>query len=290
VKVLITGASGQVGSALQASVPSGIELLATSHAQLDIGDASAVGQAVADFAPAVIINAAAYVAVDKAETEPETALAINTDAPRHLARAAEKISGCRLIHISTDYVFDGRQAAPYRPGDAPHPLGVYGRSKLEGERAVLGVLADRAVILRTAWVYAPQGRNFVLSMLRLMRERPEVRVVSDQTGSPTAASSTATALWAIAQRPDVRGILHWTDAGTVTRCDFAAAIAEEALRAGLLSVPVRVTPIATTDAPGVAPRPAHSVLDIGETVAKLGIDPRPWRVALRATLAQLGSR
>jgi dTDP-4-dehydrorhamnose reductase len=287
MRVLITGASGQVGRSLLASAPPDVELRALSHAELDIGDAGAVRLAVAAFKPALIINAAAYTAVDKAESEPDLAGAINSQGPRHLAQAAQALPGCRMLHISTDYVFDGSAAKPYRPSDPTNPLSVYGRSKLLGEQSVHELLGERAVILRTAWVYAAQGKNFLLTMLRLMRERGAVRVVADQLGTPTTADTIARALWALAQRADIHGILHWTDAGEATWCDFAVAIAEEAHAAGLLSGEVQVTPITTADYPTPAHRPANSRLDCRDSIAQLGITPPPWRVDLRATLAQL---
>jgi dTDP-4-dehydrorhamnose reductase len=287
VRVLITGASGQVGGSLLRSLPPGIESHAPTREQLDIGDARAIHSAMTAFKPELIINAAAYTAVDKAESEPFLADAINAQAPQHLAEAAHTLDGCRLMQLSTDYVFDGRGPDPYRPVDPPHPLSVYGRTKLAGEQAVLGVLGNRAVVLRTAWVYAAQGRNFLLTMLRLMRERGAVRVVADQKGSPTAAFSIARALWRIAELPRVHGILHWTDAGVASWYEFARAIAEDALVAGLLSRPVEVTPISTADYPTAAHRPANSVLDTGASVAQLGLKPEPWRHNLRATMANL---
>jgi dTDP-4-dehydrorhamnose reductase len=287
MKVLITGASGQVGSALRASLPVQFEPRLLTRQQLDIADADAVRTEVAGFQPALIINAAAYTAVDKAESEPELAGAINARGPRHLAQAAQAIPGCRLLHISTDYVFDGAASEPYKPGDATNPLSVYGRTKLEGERAVLEVLGGRAVVLRTAWVYAARGKNFLLTMLRLMRERGLVRVVADQLGAPTVADSIAGALWAIAQRPNIQGILHWTDAGKASWCDFASAIAEDARAAGLLTTAVQVVPITTADYPTAAHRPANSVLDCSEAIAQLGLGPKPWRVNLRTTLAAM---
>jgi dTDP-4-dehydrorhamnose reductase len=286
-KVLVTGASGQVGSALMHSAPPGTELRALSRGELDIGDASAVRAAVADFQPQLIINAAAYTAVDKAESEPDPADAINAQAPRHLAEAAKAIPGCRLLHISTDYVFNGRATQPYQPADPTDPLSVYGRTKLAGEHAVLGVLAERGVVLRTAWVYAPQGKNFLLTMLRLMRERGAVRVVADQKGTPTAASSIARALWRIAELPGIHGVLHWTDGGVASWYQFACAIAEDALAAGLLSQPATVTPITTAEYPTAAHRPANSVLDTRATIEKLDIKPPPWRDNLGITLEQL---
>jgi dTDP-4-dehydrorhamnose reductase len=289
MKVLITGASGQVGRALQESAPSEVALRALTRSDLDISDARAVQTAVTAWQPAVIINAAAYTAVDKAESEPEASLAINADGPRHLAQAALGIPGCRLMHISTDYVFDGGSAEPYGPADPTHPLSVYGRGKLLGEQAVMEILADRGVILRTAWVYAAQGKNFLLTMLRLMRERGAVRVVADQFGSPTSADSIARALWVIAGHPEVHGVLHWTDAGKTTWYDFARAIAEEGAAAGILPPAIEVTAITTAQYPTAARRPASSVLDTRRSVEILGIAPPPWRAQLRATLARLAS-
>ncbi len=286
-KVLITGASGQVGSALVASAPPQAELRALGRKELDVGDAAAVRAAVADFQPQLIINAAAYTAVDKAESEPDLADALNAQAPRHLAEAARDMDGCRLLHISTDYVFIGRAARPYLPSDVTDPLSVYGRTKLAGERAVLGVLGERAVVLRTAWVYAPQGKNFLLTMLRLMRERGAVRVVADQKGTPTAAASIARALWKIAELPEMHGVHHWTDDGVTSWYEFAVAIAEDALAAGVLSQPASVTAITTAEYPTVAHRPANSALDTRATVKQLGIAPTQWRQSLRSTLAEM---
>jgi dTDP-4-dehydrorhamnose reductase len=289
VKVLIAGASGQVGRALLNSAPRDIELRALTRAQLDISDADAVRVAVAEFEPALIINAAAYTAVDRAESEPELAAAINGLGPTNLVQAARLIPSCRLFHISTDYVFDGRAAEPYRPQDLTNPLSVYGRTKLQGETAVLEILPDRAMVLRTAWVYAARGKNFLLTMLRLMRERGSVHVVADQRGTPTAADSIARALWALLPRPDVLGVVHWTDAGTASWYEFALAIAEDGYAAGLLRDPAQVTAITTADYPTPAHRPASSVLDTRESSARIGLTPTPWRQALRATLAELTS-
>jgi dTDP-4-dehydrorhamnose reductase len=287
MRVLITGASGQLGSALVHSAPPRTDLRALSRAELNIDDAAAVRAAVADFQPQLIINAAAYTAVDKAEAEPELAEAINAQGPRHLAEAAGTLPGCRLLHISTDYVFNGRASEPYQPSDSTDPLSVYGRTKLTGEHAVLGVLAERAVVLRTAWVYAAQGKNFLLTMLRLMRERGVVRVVADQNGTPTAAASIARALWRIAELPGVHGVLHWTDAGVASWYQFACAIAEDALAAGLLSQAVTVTPITTAEYPTAAHRPANSVLDCRASIEALDIEPPHWRQSLGTTLGQL---
>ena len=276
-----------MGRALLASAPQRIWLRACAHVDLDISDARTVAAAVSAFAPDLIINAAAYTAVDKAESEPAAAAAINADGPKFLAQAALDVPGCRLLHISTDYVFDGRKPEAYRPDDPTGPMSVYGVTKLAGEQAVREILADRSVILRTAWVYAAAGRNFVLTMLRLMNERGAVRVVADQWGCPTSADSIARACWAIGGRPSVHGTLHWTDAGRASWCDFARAIAEEALALGLLPAPVSVTPISTAEYPTPARRPANSVLESQSTVAQIGVTPRPWREELRATLLRI---
>jgi dTDP-4-dehydrorhamnose reductase len=284
---MITGASGQVGRALVASVPPSLEARAFTRAQLDISDSDAVHAAVGSYRPALIINAAAYTAVDKAETESQSAAAINAEGPGNLARAALAVPGSRLIHISTDYVFDGTGVQPYKPTDPTNPVSVYGRTKLQGEQAVLAALRERAVVLRTAWVYGAEGKNFLLTMLRLMREHGAVRVVNDQQGTPTTAASIARAIWAIASRPDIHGIVHWTDAGTASWYDFAVAIAEEGRAAGLLPRPIKVTGISTAEYPTAARRPANSALDTRDTIARVGLTPAPWRDNLRATLQEL---
>lgn len=284
-RVLITGARGQVGSALLTSAPLDVEVRGTAHGELDIGDAASVAEYVADFRPQVIINAAAYTAVDKAESEPDLAMRINAGGPANLARSAHQC-GARLIHVSTDFVFDGRASSPYRADDVPAPLSVYGASKLAGEREILAGLPD-AVIVRTAWVYAAQGNNFVRTMLRLMKERGQVNVISDQVGTPTSARSLACALWAFCARPDLKGVFHWTDAGVASWYDFAVAIAEESTACGLLGQDTSVNPIATRDYPTAAKRPAYSVLDHRATLLALNMRPMHWRVQLRAVLKEL---
>ncbi len=275
---LITGAGGQVGRALIDTAPAGVQAVGLVSSDLDITDAAAVGDAINRHAPTVIINAAAYTAVDRAESEAERAHAVNGAGPGIISDAA-RAAGVKLVHISTDFVFDGSSSRPWRTTDACAPLSVYGQSKLAGERQV----GDDALIVRTAWVYADEGANFVATMLRLMRERPEVRVVDDQIGTPTHALSLASAIWALADR-DVRGIYHYTDSGVASWYDFAVAIQEEAIVAGLLATAVPIMPIATADYPTPAARPAYSVLDKRETWAALGAPAPHWRVNLRAML------
>jgi dTDP-4-dehydrorhamnose reductase len=286
VKVLIAGAGGQIGRALVATAPREVRISAPARAELDLTRPDTVGRVLGAEAPHLVINAAGYTAVDRAETEPEAAAAVNDRGAGVLARAAGAV-GARMLHYSTDYVFDGSRRRPYTPGDSPNPLSVYGATKLAGERAVLAALGDRAVVVRTAWVYAPEGRNFLLTMLRLMNERDEVRVVSDQIGTPTSASSAARVAWALATQSEVHGILHWTDEGTATWFDFATAIREEARGLGLLSREVTVRPIATADYPTPARRPGYSVLDCSRAEAATGVRREPWRTALRRAMAEI---
>jgi dTDP-4-dehydrorhamnose reductase len=286
VKVLIAGAGGQIGRALVATAPRGLRIVALARDQLDVSREASVHRAVKAEAPEVLINATGYTAVDRAEAEPEQAWAVNERGAGHLAEAAAAV-GARMVHFSTDYVFDGSQRRPYTPADPPNPLNVYGASKLAGERAVLAALGSQAAVIRTAWVYAAEGRNFLLTMLRLMKERDELRVVSDQIGTPTSAVSAARAAWAVAARADVQGVLHWTDAGVASWFDFAVAIAEAAGGVGMLSRAIPIRPIATEEFPTPARRPRYSVLDCTETLAVTGLTPDHWRIALRRTLEEL---
>lgn len=284
MKALITGAGGQLGQALIAAAPEGWTPRAPLRAELDIGDAAAVAAAVDDFAPDLIFNAAAYTAVDRAESERDLAFRINGDGAGHLAAAAAR-RGVRLVHVSTDFVFDGESGRPYRPTDPTAPLGVYGASKLAGEVAVAEACPE-ALIVRTAWVYGARGANFLNTMLRLMASRPELGVVADQIGAPTSTASLAGALWRLADL-GAAGVWHYTDAGVASWYDFAQAIAEEALAAGVLGSAAAVKPITTADYPTPARRPAYSVLDKTATFALLGEAAPHWRVGLRRELARM---
>jgi len=284
VRVVLTGASGQVGRALTLLAPAGVSVQGLTHAELDVTDADAVSRTLAQQRPDLIINAAAYTAVDRAEDEPERAQAVNADGPAYLARAA-RAHGARLIHISTDFVFDGAASEPYTPQAPTHPLNVYGRSKRAGEERLLALAPGNALVLRTSWVYAAWGANFVQTMLRLMRERGAVRVVADQLGTPTSARSLARAIWQISARPELAGIHHWCDAGVTSWYEFALAIAEEGRRSGLLEKAVSVTPIGTDEYPSRARRPRYSVLDT-RSLAVLGA-ARPWRAELTDVLREL---
>lgn len=280
MKLLIAGADGQLGRALQAVANDAIAL---SRAQLDITDAAAVQARVAAARPDVIVNAAAYTAVDRAESAVDAAFAVNATGAANLAGAAQA-TGARLVQLSTDFVFDGLSGRPYAADAHPNPTSVYGRSKLQGEQLVQQH-CPAALIVRTAWVYAAQGQNFLRTMLRLMHERAEIRVVADQIGTPTHAASLARAILQLVQA-DARGIWHWTDAGVASWYDFATAIAEEAAAIGLIAAPVAVVPIATKDYPTPARRPPMSVLDKQPSWARIG-PARHWRAELRLALREL---
>jgi dTDP-4-dehydrorhamnose reductase len=271
MKVLVAGSGGQLGRALAASAPDGVTMIAPPEAEFDICNAAQVADVVASAAPDLLINAAAWTAVDKAEAEEAAALAVNATAVTHLASAAAR-AGARFVQVSTDYVFDGQACTPYAPDATPAPASAYGRTKLAGEAAARAA-HPAPLIVRTAWVYAAGGNNFVHTMLRLMRERDELRVVADQVGTPTHAASLARAIWALQSHG---GTFHWTDAGITSWYDFAVAIQDEALRLGLLTRAVPIIPIATADYPTPARRPAWSVLDKASSWAITG-PARHWR-------------
>lgn len=281
MKVLIVGGNGQLGKGLARTAPPEATLVSHDIDTLDITDAAAIAQVLADEAPEIVFNAAAYTAVDKAESDEAAAHAVNATAVGNLANASSEV-GARFVHVSTDFVFDGRSGVPYKPDAPTSPLGVYGRTKLAGEQAA-GV---GALIVRTAWVYAPNGNNFVRTMLRLMSERPEVRVVADQIGTPTYAPGLAAALWTMASK-GVRGIHHYTDAGACSWYDFAVAIQEEALAVGLLDTKVPVIPINASEYPTPAQRPHYSVLDKTSTFEVLGGPPPHWRENLRKMMVEI---
>jgi dTDP-4-dehydrorhamnose reductase len=286
MKVLITGAGGQVGWELQQTVSTDIEITALHRVELDIADQAAVMSVIKELQPNLVINAAAYTAVDKAEEEVDRAYKVNVDGAANIARAVEDCSA-RLIHISTDFVFDGTGTKPYLPGDEPKPSGVYGASKLQGERAVMAETSGRAVILRTAWVYSVHGSNFVKTMLRLMAEREELGVVDDQVGTPTWAKELAKTIWLIAGKTDMQGTYHWTDDGKASWYDFALAIQEEAYGLGLLQKTIPIKPIKTEEYPTPARRPAYSVLDKASTLEALDCKAPHWRESLIKMLTEL---
>ena len=284
MNVLVTGGGGQLARAVEALCPIGDAVVVRTIDELDITDPAAVHAQVASMSPDLIVNAAAYTAVDRAEEEEAVARAVNAEGPRHLAEAAA-LSGATLVHVSTDYVFDGTSSKPYRPEDQPNPLSAYGRTKLEGERAVVEVLGSEALIVRTAWLYDAVGPNFLTTMLRLMNERTEVRVVDDQRGTPTWAATLASAIWALV-RGDARGIFHVTDAGQASWYDFACKIKEVAY--GRSMIPdVTVTPIPGSEYPTPAPRPGSSVLDVRAVEPFLSSPLPQWQTNVEACIATM---
>lgn len=284
MKVLVTGAGGQLGRALVTRAPSGTEVLGATSGTLDISDRRAVIALVERERPGLILNAAAYTAVDAAESDDARAAAVNDAGTANLVAAAESV-GARLAHVSTDFVFGGDAGRAY-PVDAPTaPLGIYGATKLAGE----GHLRPSDLCVRTAWVYAAEGKNFARTMLRLMAEREELGVVADQIGSPTCAGDLAGALWRLALEGAV-GTYHYTNSGVASWYDFAVAIRDEAVALGLLSASAaRVKPIATADYPTPARRPHFSVLDLSRTTQFLGAAPPHWRHSLVKTLEQINT-
>jgi dTDP-4-dehydrorhamnose reductase len=283
MKVLLTGADGQTGQTLiRSALVDRCELVALSRADLDITDARAVLQLIAALKPDVIINAAAYTAVDAAESNADVAFAVNATGPENLARGAQ-IHGSHLIHLSTDFIFDGSKNLPYTPADSTGPLGVYGHSKLAGEQAVRRLLPEHSTIIRTAWLYSQYRSNFVKTMLRLMREKEQIRVVDDQIGTPCSTLTLSACINAAVEKR-ISGIFHWSDAGLASWYDFAVAIQEEALLLGLLENAIPIKPIPCSAYPTPARRPVYSVLDKRETAAALNLEPQHWRSALRGVL------
>lgn len=301
MKVLLTGAAGQLGQALRQQRPDGIELIASSRSggdgliSLNLADGAACRAAVLEHRPDWVLNSGAYTAVDKAESEPDLAAAVNAGAPRAFAQALLDTGG-RLLQLSTDFVFSGAQGHPYRPEQPRDPLGVYGASKAAGEQAVEQLLgaSGRGLILRTSWVIGPVGRNFALTMLRLHRERAvsgqAIAVVADQVGCPTSTHGLAAACWRFIERSSgqaagISPILHWSDAGAASWYDVAIAVGELGVELGLLKQAAPVQPISTADYPTPAQRPSYSLLDCADTRQQLALLPTHWRSALRQLLA-----
>lgn len=283
-KFLITGANGQVGYCLTQQLQGKHEILAVDRDELDITDQSAVKQAVENFCPDVIINAAAHTAVDRAETEVELSEAINVKGPQYLSEAANSV-GATILHISTDYVFDGQRSGKYKESDTTDPQGVYGRTKLEGERAVAAA-NDKFIVLRTAWVFGEHGNNFVKTMLRLAKTRDTLGVVADQIGGPTYAGDIARTLIQIAEKiingeAVEYGVYHFTGEPYVSWCDFAKAIFAEAISQNVLEKAPLVNAITTADYPTPAKRPANSCLDLTKIQQVFGIQPSDWQTALK---------
>jgi len=286
MRVLVTGARGQVGGEVARALAGRAEVIAHDRSTLDLADRGEIAGRVREARPDAIVNAAAYTAVDRAESDEASARAVNAVAPGILAEEARR-AGALLVHYSTDYVFDGTKRGAYVESDATGPLNVYGRTKLEGERAIAASGCAYA-ILRTSWVYGPQGGNFVRTMLRLAREREELRVVDDQRGAPTSSLQLARATIDILDRArDAPGLYHATAAGETTWLGYAQAIFDEQSRRDRAFRVPRLVAIATRDYPTPARRPANSVLDSSRLAQTFGIRLGPWRDALVETLAAL---
>lgn len=292
MKILITGANGQLGQDIQRRLAiAHNEIIALDRQNLDITQPQAIQGAIAHHNPDILINAGAYTAVDQAEREIDLAYEANTTAPKILAEAAAH-HNLGFVHISTDYVFDGKQSTPYRETDPTHPIGVYGKSKRDGEIAIAQVAQTRDLryfILRTAWVYGSYGKgNFVKTMLRLGAQREELKVVADQIGTPTWTYDIADAIAQLLMTPDwENGIYHFTNSGAASWYDFAVAIFEEAQALKIPLAIQNVVPITTPEYPTPAQRPAYSVLSSQKIRAFLASPPPQWRVSLRQMLAQL---
>jgi dTDP-4-dehydrorhamnose reductase len=283
MRVLVLG-GGQIASAVVAAAPARHEVVARARPDLDITDATAVARTLAAIKADWIVNAAAYTSVDRAEDEPEQARAVNDKAVASLASGTAR-EGSRLLHLSSDFVFNGRSGRAYLPDDAADPLSIYGATKLAGERHAIE--AGRGVVLRTSWVYASTGKNFVLTMLKLMRERGQVDVVCDQIGAPTWAAGAAAAIWGLMEANAQSGIYHWADLGVASWYDFAVAIQEEALERRLLTRAASVVPISSASYSARAQRPGFSVLDTTATRTLLKNPGEYWRHNLRKMLDEV---
>lgn len=289
MKVLITGANGQLGYALQKTAPlfigedkTTVQVIALTRAECDLSQPDALAAILNSYQPDAVINAAAYTAVDKAETDQVLANTVNALAVIAIARWCEQ-QQIPLIQVSTDFVFDGKKSSPYLPDDHTNPLGVYAQTKCAGERAALENCTSSYVV-RTGWVYCEQGANFAKTMLRLGAERASLGVVADQVGTPTYAVNLAQMIWKLLSLRPEQKIFHFSDAGVASWYDFAVAIFNEAKAQNILAAVPQVKPIATSDYPTPAQRPAYSVLDKQQTWSLLSIAPDHWRNALSQML------
>ncbi len=296
IKILITGANGQLGTELLKSIPSDVNVLPLTKAELDLYDTTACKNIIFKEQPDWVLNAGAYTAVDKAEEERVLVKRINAYSAKAFAKAIEDTNG-RLIQISTDFVFNGLKNSPYQPEDQVSPLNIYGKSKALAENATLKNLGSigRSHVLRTSWLYGPTGNNFLLTMLRLhescSNKNQPLSVVSDQIGSPTSTKSLSQAIWklisSVEKGQSIPSILHWRDSGITSWYDFAVAIGDIGLSVGLLKKAALVKPITTAEYPTAARRPSYSVLDTNQTQKALQLQTKPWREALLEVIKEL---
>jgi dTDP-4-dehydrorhamnose reductase len=285
VRTLVMGSTGQLGVELLRTAPPDFQTIGLSHRDCDITVRAKVEAAIQTHRPELVINAAAYTAVDNAESASDLAHAVNAIGAGNLARSAENALA-RIIHVSTDYVFDGTSREPYLPERVPNPISVYGASKLAGEQEVQRY-SPSCLIIRSGWLYASHGKNFLRTILSSLQAGKPLRVVSNLTGVPTSARSLALTIWESASRPEVRGIHHWVDDGTASWYDFAVAIQEIAMQLGLVGKPMPITPVTWVEYGARALRPAYSVLDSRGLARAIGRQPRPWRDWLAEVLREV---
>ena len=285
MRALVTGAGGQLGVELLRTAPPGSRVSGLKHSECDIADKAAVDAAFAQIRPDVVVNAAAYNAVDDAEKNRELAYAINATGPANLASAAENL-GARVIHISTDYVFDGESKRPYQPHDPTNPLNIYGGSKLAGEQEVREASSDH-LIIRTSWLFSAYGRKFMQIVLSEMKAGRSVRAINDQVSVPTACRGLAQAIWRCAPRGGPTGVTHWVDKGKATRYDQAVAIREIALERGIIAHAEPIEGVPHSYFPSAAVRPRYSVMDGSALSGQIGQKQRPWKNWLREIIDEI---
>lgn len=296
MKVLLTGSTGQLGQALIESKPNNVDLITTNRHELDLTNSQVCINFIEDIKPSWVLNCAAYTSVDKAEGEAELAMAINSSAPQAFSKALLKTGG-KLLHISTDFVFNGNQNSPYKVSDPRSPIGIYGKSKAAGEDSIEQSFRNRnqAVILRTSWLMGNVGKNFALTMLKLHREKDEIYVISDQVGGATSTLTLSSACWKLITQSeaiiDSEGklpmIMHWCDSGIASWYDIAIAIGEIGKKIGLLDNPAKVNPISSSDYPTIVKRPRYSLLDCTESRRILNLPNIHWRAALEEVLLKV---
>lgn len=291
--IVVTGATGQLGQTLsrlwaESPLPQ-YQFEALDRSQLDISQADTAIGVLSELKPAVIINAAAYTQVDQAESDSKAAHLVNAQAAGRIAIWSAE-NGAKLIHISTDFVFDGSSKTPYRPDHQTNPLGVYGTSKLAGEHEILNQARQSSAIIRTSWLYSEYGNNFVKTMLRLMGDRDQLSVVNDQIGSPTSTLGLGTLLFAMILKDSYQGIYHWTDGGSISWHEFAQEIQVQAIQEGLLSKAIPISPISTSEYPTPAQRPAYSVLDCSRAIAEFECPTLNWKGQLNLVIKKLAGK
>ena len=297
MKILLTGSSGQLGQAIVKSKPSFVELIATTRHELDLADDESLRKAVRQHQPDWVINSGAYTAVDKAEDEKELAMSVNAIAPKMFAQELSNTGG-KLLQLSTDYVFDGKQDFPYKTNQQKKPLGVYGATKAAGEDAIYEVLgnSNQALIIRASWLIGPVGKNFMKTMIRLHRSKKEIQVVSDQISCPTSTLTLAKACWRAIDKhnnfePNVLNpqILHWSDEGSASWYELAKVIGELGHKIGLIERPAKVIPISSKEYPTRAKRPKYSVLDCTSTRQFLNLEAIHWKESILRVMKQVST-